>query len=824
MVVSSLLRTSSTVSTLAVAGDRVVRPSTTGAVPFVPLCVSTINLLAVAFSTEWRSMSSPGQARLGDNGRLSGGRITRSSYPCTHCHMSFSCDAHRGRHMQASHSSLNRLVGTSIEPSTRRLGVAGATAAAASGEIIVVDADSPPRCDGGGVAANGGQAADGGQFMDIEEKHPTHTRAAAGAGRLTGAYVGADGMERGRIGAGVLRRSANGGDDNMVAEYLSIAARIREYYNDLPEVSKCVPVVDPAWAERKSRFSTKALRRAFAFSLTAGGCGMSESDHLALAHVLFDIEAAATVGGAAGAFTATFPTANSFLTETKHEQRRVLALRQWMKVPIVLGERTFKFYFRDALDAGLDALKSATEVSFGPEERQTLEGDSMSRLTRSDCPPPAWEMSGRVGPACGSSGTANVSDGDAIGDGDAAVRDGTGIGSGMGAAAVSRSSGMQGLGGSDGGSDEEIMPLPRSRRTIVSSGSGSIVTGTTPGTAAASGASVAAFRASTETRFLGQPRPATARSSGTRQHWPRRGTLDSDLYCNEAKDVKRIHGENVRVMAILLHADEALVSWSGAHHIFPVRARYANVLDDGGAWVTIGYVEHVPKADKSSAAARLEVSDIRNDLLQRCLAIALQKLIAASATGVSAEVAGHGMMRLVPRVVGLVVDQVEERNLLCLMGNQCNFYCSHCMISRLAGGGQNRSANERRPVVQVLEAQLAAALVRRDDPRPGLRKAIGDAHSALAFVPVLGAMHGLSTGGCNLYDIVSFDVLHVWKLGVLRMLAQRLPAFLESVCGGKTMPARLGSVQVTMDTINQRGFHLGRLCKASPSTPGYVSL
>jgi len=127
-------------------------------------------------------------------------------------------------------------------------------------------------------------------------------------------------------------------------------------------------------------------------------------------------------------------------------------------------------------------------------------------------------------------------------------------------------------------------------------------------------------------------------------------------------------------MAIQLHADEALVSWSSAHHIFPIRARYVNVLDDWGAWVTIGYAEHVPKADKTSAEARLEVSDIRNDLLQRCLAIALQKLIAASATGVNAEVAGYGTMRLVPRVFRMVVDQVEERNLLCLMGNQCSFY------------------------------------------------------------------------------------------------------------------------------------------------------
>jgi len=71
--------------------------------------------------------------------------------------------------------------------------------------------------------------------------------------------------------------------------------------------------------------------------------------------------------------------------------------------------------------------------------------------------------------------------------------------------------------------------------------------------------------------------------SSRRQHWPRRGTLDSDLYCNEARDVKRIYGEDTLVMAVQLHADEALASWSGAYHIFPVRVQYVNVLDGGGA-------------------------------------------------------------------------------------------------------------------------------------------------------------------------------------------------------------------------------------------------
>jgi len=314
-------------------------------------------------------------------------------------------------------------------------------------------------------------------------------------------------MERGRIGLGGVGRTPTGGnDDNRMAEYMSVAARIRKYYNDLPEVSKSAPVVDPICINRKSRFSTKALRRALAFSLTAGGCGMLERDHLVLAHLLFDIEAAATVGTAPGDFTKTFPTANSFLTETKHEQRRVLALRQWMRVPIVLGELTFTFLYRDALDAGLDALKSATLVSFGPEERQSLEGDGMSRLpSGGDGGPPAWEVAGRGGPEGGSSDAfASIGrDGGAIrsADVDACMRVEGPSALRLEAGASSGSSGAQGQGGSDGGSDQEIVPVVLSRRAIARSGSGN-GQATSGGPNATDTVSTADARATAESRYL----------------------------------------------------------------------------------------------------------------------------------------------------------------------------------------------------------------------------------------------------------------------------------------------------------------------------------
>lgn len=152
----------------------------------------------------------------------------------------------------------------------------------------------------------------------------------------------------------------------------------------------------------------------------------------------------------------------------------------------------------------------------------------------------------------------------------------------------------------------------------------------------------------------------------------------------------------------------------------------------------------------------LAVSDTRNDLLQRCLAVSLRAFTRASEEGVTAHVAGHGSVRLVPRVVGLVVDQVEERSILALMGNRCRFFCSPCMEDKDLSGGLLGVRAVDRNVVSTLEAQLAAAVLRADDPRPSRRRDLGRQHSALPFVPALGAVHGLATRPYNLFRIVFF--------------------------------------------------------------------
>jgi len=64
--------------------------------------------------------------------------------------------------------------------------------------------------------------------------------------------------------------------------------------------------------------------------------------------------------------------------------------------------------------------------------------------------------------------------------------------------------------------------------------------------------------------------------------------------------------------------------------------------------------------------------------------------------------------------------------------------------------------------------------------------------------------------------------MQVMKLGVLRVIAQKIPALLKALCKGGL--ARYGSVAKTIVAMNERIRHFGRLIMASLVSPGYVQL
>jgi len=185
------------------------------------------------------------------------------------------------------------------------------------------------------------------------------------------------------------------------------------------------------------------------------------------------------------------------------------------------------------------------------------------------------------------------------------------------------------------------------------------------------------------------------------------------------------------------------VSCSGAHYMFPVRINITNVLDNSGQWKTVEYIQHISKAVGRTAGAMLAVSDMRNEIFQRRLAVSLRASTRASKEDVTSHVPGHGSVLLFPRVVSLVVNQVEERSMMALMGSRCRSFCSPCLENKDVSGGLLGVRAVDRDVATTLDAHRAAAVVPAEDPHASRRRALGQEHSALAFSPALGAVHEL---------------------------------------------------------------------------------
>lgn len=267
-----------------------------------------------------------------------------------------------------------------------------------------------------------------------------------------------------------------------------------------------------------------------------------------------------------------------------------------------------------------------------------------------------------------------------------------------------------------------------------------------------------AVRDAEDVQPLGEVMAACADGSMRRTH-----SLNSNIFLNEQASVMRIYGSCARVMGTVVHADEAVISWNGGNYVYPLRVQFVYVRDGGGVWVTVGYILHVPKVvgDGKNARARRAISDARNDLVQSCMAVAFDSFMRASQHGVVEDVPAVGRVFFVPRVVGLAMDQVEERGLLGLMGSASMFNCSHCLTRRHESCDIDVHAAGSRPVVTTLQAQLEVAEARQQSGRPRTRVELASTMSALPFVPFLGAIHGLGTGDVNLYRIVSFDTLHV---------------------------------------------------------------
>lgn len=147
-------------------------------------------------------------------------------------------------------------------------------------------------------------------------------------------------------------------------------------------------------------------------------------------------------------------------------------------------------------------------------------------------------------------------------------------------------------------------------------------------------------------------------------------------------------------------------------------------------------------------------------MLKRCLTLISHPFFVASQQGVGEDIPGHGSVLLVTRIVGLV-DKPQERDMLGLMGDQCTFNCSQYMARRDESYPFRGEPSVPRPVISTREAQLRAKSARIENCRPCVRAEFACSASSLPFVPALGSVLGLGTGVARMYEIVSFETLHV---------------------------------------------------------------
>lgn len=301
----------------------------------------------------------------------------------------------------------------------------------------------------------------------------------------------------------------------------------------------------------------------------------------------------------------------------------------------------------------------------------------------------------------------------------------------------------------------------------------------------------------------------------------RSGTLDSDIFLSAQKDVAadaRYSGMQKKfVMAVQLFSDAALVSWSRAHHMYPIRARFPNIETGLTQWVTVGYLPFLKPRHAMTRTEENKLRVQRNQLQQRCLAVLMDRFIEASRDGEAVVLRQHGLFTVFPRVCLYVADLPEERHVLGLMLNRCMRMCSFCLATKDEVGSPDLCI-EARSVASTLAVQMEAALLFDAASSPGRVSQIAAMLSATPFVPILGAVYGLGTGSMALFDAMCFDNLHVLKLGLLCSLGHKIPDLLAVLCHGGL--ARYGTVGNTLVEANERVLLLGRLCKAIKDPPG----
>lgn len=263
--------------------------------------------------------------------------VSKLALKCLFCPRAFSSTVTRQRHIMAAHSHDSLMVVDAhmvdapvanhlADPDSTGAAPAAAAATSASVDFVTTEDFVANDAEGGVLAGVGSTARVVGQRL-VEA-------ASAGTGLATTAAASAfvnetakdfltrarnDGVARGTLAG---PRPISGAVRNVFVA--SVTARIRAYYEALPESSKCTPVVSPLVGQAPSRFRGPVLRSLLNFSITAGGSGLSREDQTALASFLHSFEGAMS-GNDGGDFSDVFPSDASFVAGLRGEQNGILS-------------------------------------------------------------------------------------------------------------------------------------------------------------------------------------------------------------------------------------------------------------------------------------------------------------------------------------------------------------------------------------------------------------------------------------------------------------------------------------------------------------------
>eukprot|EP00170_Pyropia_yezoensis_P006818 contig_27790_g6840 len=255
--------------------------------------------------------------------------------------------------------------------------------------------------------------------------------------------------------------------------------------------------------------------------------------------------------------------------------------------------------------------------------------------------------------------------------------------------------------------------------------------------------------------------------------------FDGDAFRLNEKHVVTQHGPDSFVLGVHLFSDASHISESGAHKLYPLRARLINDVAGEAVWLTLAYIPVISKQKEASADDRARQR--RADLLQRVLYLVFRSTMLASYEGVEV-VAGDRKLRAFPRILLYLADLPEEKGVLCLKSGACSRPCSKCDV-HLHDASRKRALDAKdKNVIQMLSQHVEGAQHRLDQ-RDGPRRAYLEASSSLhSTVPALASMAGLGTQPFLLYKMIGFDILHVLDLGVTRTLVHRLLRVFPHIC------------------------------------------